>query len=95
MAKKKLKVDPEHEAQVRAVGHTCRGPLPDEDRAEVNNLLAAGDTVEAQKVDKAGRAGCGYDFNETILSNPLDGEEHDYECPRCGVTGVYRAPLFE
>lgn len=95
MAKKKLKVDPEQEAQVRAVGHTCRGPLSDEDRTEVNKLLAAGNTVEARKVDKAGRAGCGYDFNNTILSNPLDGEEHEYECPACGLTGIYIAPLFE
>ena len=95
MAKKKLNVDPEQEAIVRAVGHTCRGLLSDEDREEVNKLLADGNTAEAQKVDRAGRAGCGYDFNETILSNPLDGEEHDYECPRCGLTGIYIAPLFD
>ena len=94
MAKKKLDVDSEHEAQVRAVGHKCRGPLSDDDRAEVNRLLSAGNTAMAQKVDKAGRAGCGYDFNETILSNPLDGEEHEYKCPLCGVTGIYVAPSF-
>ena len=94
MAKRKLKVDPEQEAVVRAVGHICRGPLSDEDREEVNKLLAEGNTAEAQRVDKAGRAGCGYDFNETILSNPLDGEEHAYECPQCGLTGIYRAPVF-
>lgn len=37
---------------------------------------------------------CGYDFNETILAGPLDGDVHDYVCPRCGVKGTYRAPLF-
>ncbi|HSR50922.1 MAG TPA: hypothetical protein VLV83_08835 [Acidobacteriota bacterium] len=43
-----------------------------------------------------GREGaCGYDFNETILSNPLDGKVRDYECPQCGQKGSYRAPLFE
>ncbi len=95
MAKKKLKVDPEQEAIVRAVGHTCRGPLSDEDREEVNRLLAEGKAAEAREVDRTGRTRCGYDFNETILSNPLDGEEHEYECPDCGVTGRYIAPLFD
>lgn len=39
--------------------------------------------------------GCGYDFNQTILANPLDGEVYQYECPQCGTTGTYRAPLLD
>lgn len=35
---------------------------------------------------------CGYDFNDTVVAGPWDGEEHDYKCPRCGVVGSYRAP---
>lgn len=38
--------------------------------------------------------GCGADFNALILAGPLDGEAHEYECPQCGVTGHYTAPLF-
>ena len=38
---------------------------------------------------------CGYDFNDTIVAGPWDGKLHDYQCPRCGVAGSYRAPLFE
>lgn len=40
------------------------------------------------------RAGCGYDFNRILLAGPFDGEEHEYECPKCGVTGTYTAPLY-
>ena len=40
------------------------------------------------------RVGCGYDFNETVLSNPFDGKIHEYECPKCKVKGEYRAPIF-
>ncbi len=35
---------------------------------------------------------CGYDFNQTIIDGPFDGREHEYQCPRCGVTGWYQAP---
>jgi hypothetical protein len=41
------------------------------------------------------RNNCGYDFNEIVLSNPLDGKEHSYTCPHCGQTGMYTAPLYE
>ena len=41
-----------------------------------------------------GGPGCGYDFNEVVIAGPLDGEEHDYKCPKCGVQGSYRPPLF-
>lgn len=95
MAKKKIAVDPEIEEIVRSVGHTCRGPLPDDIRSDVIRLLAEGDAGEARRLDDAGRPGCGYDFNDTILSNPLDGQEHEYKCPDCGVTGSYRAPVFD
>jgi hypothetical protein len=35
---------------------------------------------------------CGYDFNLTILSGPLDGKETGYLCPNCGNKGTYRSP---
>lgn len=38
---------------------------------------------------------CGYPFVEILLSNPLDGARYDYQCPRCGVKGIYDAPKFE
>lgn len=96
MARKKRKrtIDPEIEATIRSVGHKCRGPLPADARAEVVRLLAEGNAEEARRLDDSNRLGCGYDFNETILGNPLDGTEREYACPDCGVTGIYRAPIF-
>lgn len=47
----------------------------------------------ARKIKSAGRGGCGYDFNKTILKNPLDGKRRAYECPECKVTGYYTPPL--
>jgi hypothetical protein len=41
------------------------------------------------------RAGCGYDFNDTIAAGPLDGMLHTYQCPKCGLQGEYTAPLFD
>lgn len=37
---------------------------------------------------------CGRDFNEEVLAHPFDGEEREYACPQCGVTGSYRSPLI-
>jgi len=85
----------EKEAIVKDTALTCRGPLPPKARKLVNKLLEAGDVEKARLVDDENRPGCGYDFNETVLSNPLDGKIHEYECPDCGVTGEYRAPIFE
>ncbi len=93
--KKKVAVDPAIEEIVRSVGHTCRGPLPDDTRVNVVRLLAEGNAEEARRLDDANRPGCGYDFNETILNNPLDGNIREYECPGCGVTGEYKAPIFD
>lgn len=41
------------------------------------------------------RQGCGYDFNETIVENPWDGETREVECPECGIVTCYTAPIFE
>lgn len=86
-------------AHVRMIGRKCRGPLAPDARKIVSLLLAEGKTQEAQKaavaLDKAKRKPCGYDFNETILAAPFDGEIHKYKCPKCGLVGVYRAPQFE
>lgn len=63
-------------------------------RAKITALLAQGDEVAARAVDNDLRAGCGRDFNDTVLAGPLDGQEHAYECPGCGAKGTYRAPLI-
>jgi hypothetical protein len=44
--------------------------------------------------DRVGKL-CGADFNEVVLAGPLDGEQHDYICPRCKVHSVYVAPKFD
>lgn len=85
----------EREAHVRAIARTCRGGLPPKIREKVNSLLDEGKDVAARTLDRASRPNCGYDFNETILAGDLDGEVHEYECPDCGVKGIYRAPLFD
>jgi len=41
------------------------------------------------------RAQCGYNFSHLVMTGPLDGLVHEYQCPRCGVTGEYQAPLAE
>ncbi|NOT08951.1 MAG: hypothetical protein HOP28_12200 [Gemmatimonadales bacterium] len=55
-------------------------------------LLTAQLLAVASLADVVLRQHCGADFNETILANPLDGEDHEYTCPRCQLTGTYRAP---
>ena len=94
---------------VRAVGRKCRGrigsklrPRPTEAdavemilRKEIVAALNDNDVVRARAIDNETRAECGYDFNDTIMGGPLDGKEQDYVCPRCGVKGTYRAPLFD
>lgn len=79
-------------ALVRATERRCLGPLSDERRQIVTQLLRAGYLSEARAQHAEFRAGCGADFNDIILSGPLDGQEHPYRCPACGVTGTYRAP---
>ncbi len=38
--------------------------------------------------------GCGWDLNEEILKHPFDGEDHETECPNCGVSMGWTAPVF-
>lgn len=46
-------------------------------------------------VDEVARQrGCGADFNDIVISGPLDGQQHAYTCPKCGVEGRYIAPRF-
>jgi hypothetical protein len=56
----------------------------------IHDMITSTNQVLSQKT--AGR--CGYDFNETIITNPWDGEIHEYKCPKCNVRGEYRSPLF-
>ncbi len=49
----------------------------------------------ARRIKRAGRKGCGYDFNAIIINNPFDGGQREYCCPKCGLIGHYTAPLIE
>lgn len=82
----------EAEARIRRVGRTCRGPLPEEAREKIEEALANGETERARRLDRDNRERCGFDFNEIVVEGPLDGAEHEYECPACGLTGTYVAP---
>lgn len=37
---------------------------------------------------------CGYDFNDIICAHEFDGKMHTVECPKCGATNVFTAPVF-
>jgi hypothetical protein len=76
---------PEDDESVRAERETQL-------RGNIKTALAEDKLAEARAIDGETRAACGYDFNATILAGALDGEEHAFTCPRCGVTGSYRAP---
>lgn len=79
---------------IRSVRRTCRGPRSEEGDKAVSAAFAEGDAVFARKMDKAHRKPCGYDFNNLILMEPLDGKEHEVECPDCGQLISWRpAPL--
>jgi predicted RNA-binding Zn-ribbon protein involved in translation (DUF1610 family) len=83
---------------ITTIEKRCRGPLSEDARATIRALLleATEESIaEAKKIDSVARPRCGYDFNEIILSGPLDGKEHSYECPKCGVKGVYTPPLAD
>lgn len=38
---------------------------------------------------------CGYNFADDFADAPQDGQEHLYECPRCGNTGIFVPPMEE
>lgn len=81
--------------EINAIQRRCRGPLAAGAREAIDKLLADQKFVEARALDIKSRKGCGYDFNKTIAAGPLDGQDHAYTCPNCGVIGVYVAPLYE
>lgn len=80
---------------IRAVERRCRGCLPAEAREAVVRMMADGRVAEARALDANLRSGCGYDFNEIVITGPWDGQEHAYVCPQCGVEGTYLTPRFE
>ncbi len=82
------------EAEIRGVARRCRGTLDAGARKAVNALLEEGRLAEARASDRANRSGCGFDFNETVAEGSWDGKIHEYECPKCGLKGEYRAPVF-
>lgn len=85
----------EAQQEILALGLTCRGPLNEQSARQKAALLANGKREEAAAVDREGRQGCGYNFGEIVANGPLDGEEHPYTCPQCGVQGTYRAPRYD
>lgn len=85
----------EAEKQIRSIGRTCKGPYVDAETALAIPLLLKADmSAAAERLAATSRKGCGADFNNIIVAGPLDGEEHAYKCPKCGVEGSYRSPSF-
>jgi len=87
------------EAWVREQKMVCLGPFrkeydPTDTREKINLLRSKGKLAEASALSLASRKACGYDMSEVFAKGPLDGEEHPYECPKCGVTGTYRTAHF-
>lgn len=81
-----------------AVTYTCRGALPAEARAEINMLLNEGTDTSLQKavlMDNQARKRCGQVLNEVLLSGPLDGQDHEGICPKCGKTFGYTAAKLD
>lgn len=79
---------------IRAIDRRCLGKLPGEARERINQFLMAGESDQARRMNQAARVECGADFNDIIVAGPWDGQEHNYQCPACGLTGSYRAPVF-
>lgn len=61
----------------------------------ITSLLTEGQPEAAAALERVLRKRCGADFNDIIAAGPLDGSEQTYKCPKCGLTGRYRAPLYE
>ena len=83
------------EEEIRGITRKCRGTLDAGARKAVNALLEEGRLAEARASDRANRSGCGNDFNIIVVGGAWDGKIHEYECPKCGLTGEYRAPVFK
>lgn len=83
----------EAEAHIRQTVGRCLGPRDPEKYAQWQRLMDQGKTEEARQIST--RTGCGYDFAETVLAHPFDGQEREVVCPKCGVTTSYRAPVFD
>jgi len=85
----------EQAAIVRGIKRTCRGPLAEGAAGKVAEALAAGDHAGAAAIDVANRKGCGYNVNDLIMAQALDGKLHTAECPGCGRVIEWRAPVFD
>jgi hypothetical protein len=58
-------------------------------------LLDVGDAALSRWVNLNLREPCGNDNLRTVVVNgPLDGQRHEAECPKCGISFVYDAPTF-
>lgn len=59
-------------------------PLSKKLREKINSL----DGMKHQHDELyLGRKGCGEDLTSQVESIPADGEEYEYECPKCGNKG--------
>lgn len=80
------------ESHVRSLNLRCQGPRDDKQMAQWQGLMDAGKVEEARVIQT--RTGCGYDFGQTVLSEPFDGAEHESTCPKCGVVTSWRSPTL-
>lgn len=89
-------------AVVRSIKRTCKGPIKKNKLAEYGELRRAagnfggGNTgYDIGLVDSLNREGCGYDFNNVVVSYPFDGQEHIVNCPNCKQQISFRSPYFK
>lgn len=77
------------------VHRAARRPFPPsmKDATEDQIIAWCVRAVRARAGD-VGKA-CRYDFNETIIRHPFDGQERAYACPRCKSKGTFRSPFFK
>ena len=79
----------EAEALIRSIERRCLGPLPSEAREIVTMLLTEGHIARAQSFNTGARTPCGQDVNDLILTEALDGEDHEITCPQCGSNNMH------
>lgn len=64
-----------------------------------NNLKSAffqmGEIEAAKELDAKLRLGCGANFGEISGRGYVDGRVMPYKCPKCGLEGEYRTPIYE
>jgi len=75
----------------------CAGPLKSAAAGRhIEHLLELGRDDEAAAFSKTARVFCGQDLNPVFLKQGrFDGQFREYECPKCGVLGIFKLPKLE